>query len=337
MSVTRARYNGQSYEEPPDSPTELSKPSLKAVIKRSRTEFRNKNLTTLAAALTYYGVLASVPGLIVIFTVLGLLGRQVSTTVAHQVNAVAPGSSGHFIQTLLSQAQSHKGGTGLMAVVGLLIALWSASSYVNSFRQSSNIIYEIGEGRPVWKTATMRIAVTVVAVTLLVLCALIVVVSGSIANAVGNLIGVGHTAVLIWDIVKWPALLVMVSVLLAVLLWASPNAKQGGIKWVSPGGLLATLAWLVVSGLFALYVTNFSSYSKNYGPLAGLVIFLVWLWLSNIALLFGAQVNAELEHERAVVAGLPEDTRPFIEPRDTQKLSEDDKQAVLQTQALRQR
>lgn len=151
------------------------------------------------------------------------------------------------------------------------------------------------------------------------------------------MIGVGHTAVLIWDIVKWPALLVMVSVLLAVLLWASPNAKQGGIKWVSPGGLLATLAWLVVSGLFALYVTNFSSYSKNYGPLAGLVIFLVWLWLSNIALLFGAQVNAKLEHERAVVAGLPEDTRPFIEPRDTQKLSEDDKQAVLQTQALRQR
>jgi membrane protein len=318
-----------------DGPREHSKPSFKAVLQRSRREFRNKNLTTLAAALTYYGVLATVPGLIVLFTVLGLLGRRVSTNVAQQVNSVAPGSSGHFVQTLLSQAQSHKSGTGAMAIVGVLIALWSASSYVNAFRQTSNIIYEIGEGRPIWMTVPVRLAVTAVAVIALVVCAVIVVVSGSIANTVGNLMGAGHTAVVIWDIVKWPVLLVVVSALLAVLFWASPNAKQAGFKWVSPGGVVATVAWLVLSGLFAVYVTNFSSYSKNYGPLAGLVIFLIWLWLSNVALLLGAEINAELDHERAIAAGLPPDLTPFVQPRDTRKLTEHDKQAVREAEVVR--
>ena len=217
-----------------ESPTDLPKPSLVAVLKRARVEFRNDNLTTLAAALTYYAVLAAVPGLVVLFTALGWFGKNVTGRVVAQVNAVAPGSSGHFVQTLLSQAQSHKSGTGITAIIGLVIALWSASSYVNGFRQASNVIYGIGEGRPVWKTVPLRIAVTAVAVALLVLCAVIVVVSGSIANEVGNTVGAGHTAVLLWNIAKWPILLVLVSILLAVLFWASPNAKQPGIRWSVP-------------------------------------------------------------------------------------------------------
>ena len=252
-----------------------------------------------------------------------------------QVESLVPGSSAAFVHSLISQAQHHKGGAGITAIVGLVIALWSTSSYVNAFRQASNVIYGIGEGRPIWKTIPLRLGVTVVAVVVLVVSAAIVVVSGPVANQVGNAVGAGRVAVLVWDVAKWPVLLILVSVLLAVLFWASPNAKQGGIRWISPGGIFATLLWLAVSALFALYVTNFSSYEKTYGSLAGVVVFLVWLWLTNVALLLGAEVNAEFEHARAIADGLPEDVRPFAEPRDTRKLDEGDRQAVEKAQAAR--
>jgi len=291
----------------PDSPTELSKPSLLAVLKRARREFSNDRLTDLAAALTYYAVLSIVPGLIVLVSILGLLGADTTTQVSNQVQAIAPGSSADFVRTLITQAQSNKGGAGLSAILGVLVALWSASGYVAAFMRASNVIYDIGEGRPMWKTLPIRLGVTIVAVILLVLSAVIVVVSGPVAQQIGNIIGAGNTTVLIWNIAKWPVLLILVSVLLAILFWASPNAKQGGINWVSPGGVIAVLIWLVISALFAVYVTTFSSYNKTYGSLAGVVIFLVWLWLSNIAILLGAEINAELAHGRAIAQGLPED------------------------------
>jgi membrane protein len=269
-------------------------------------EFKLNNLTVLAAALTYYGILAVVPGLIVLFAILGLAGTDTTHQLVKQVQSVAPGSSAHFVRTLIAQAQSDKAEATVGAVVGLLIALWSASSYVGAFRRASNVIYHMGEGRPIWKTIPIRIGVTIVAVVVLVVGAVIVVVSGPIAKQVGDAVGAGGTTVLVWNIVKWPLLLLLVSLLLAVLFWASPNAKQGGIKWISPGGVAATIGWLVVSSLFAVYVVNFSSYNKTYGSLAGVVIFLVWLWLTNIALLFGAELNAELDHGRAISEGLPE-------------------------------
>ena len=317
-------------------PTDLPKPSLVAVLKRARVEFpQRQSHHSRRRASTYYGVLAAVPGLIVVFTALGLFGKSVTNRVVAEVNSVAPGSSGHFVQNLMAQAQSHKSDTGVTAVVGIVIALWSASSYVNAFRHASNVIYGIGEGRPAWKTIPLRLVVTIVAVVVLVLCALIVVVSGSIARAVGNAIGAGHSAVVAWGIFKWPLLVVLVSVLLAVLFWASPNAKQAGIRWVSPGGAIATLGWVALSALFAIYVVNFSSYNKTYGALAGIVVFLIWLWLSNLALLVGAEVNAELDHAKAIAKGMPEDVRPFAEPRDTRKLDESDRRAVRQASSVR--
>jgi membrane protein len=318
-----------------DKPSELSASSKKAVFRRAASEFKNDNLTTLAAALTYYAVLSVVPGLIVLISILGLVGRDVASRVTSQVQTLAPGSSAVFVHSLISQAQHHKGGAGITAIVGLVIALWSTSSYVNAFREASNIIYGIGEGRPIWKTIPIRLGVTVIAVLVLVISAGIVVVSGPVANEVGNAVGVGHGAVLVWDIAKWPVLLILVSFLLAILFWASPNAKQGGIRWISLGGMVATILWIVISALFALYVTNFSSYDKTYGSLAGVVIFMVWLWLTNVALLLGAEVNAELDHGRAIAEGLPADVRPFTEPRDTSKLSEGDRRTVEEARAAR--
>lgn len=305
----------------PDSPTDFSGPSTRSVLRRVRTEFRHDNVTDLAAALTFYGVLAVVPGLIVLLSILGITGTNASQLTT-QVSNIAPGSSGKVIQTLISQAESHHGGAGVAAVVGIVIALWSASGYVAAFMRASNRVYDIGEGRPLWKTAPIRLGVTLFAVLLLVAMAVIVVVTGSVAHAVGNALGVGNTAFTVWEIAKWPVLVVLISILLAVLFWAAPNAKQGGIKWISPGGLVATIIWLVISALFALYVTEFSSYNRTYGSLAGIVVFLVWLWLTNISLLLGLELNAELERQRAIAGGLPEDAEPFVEPRDTRKLSE---------------
>jgi membrane protein len=322
-------------DDDPDSPAELSTPSLFAVLKRVRQQIGKDGLTDLAAALTYYAVLSIVPGLIVLISILGLLGTDTVTEVSNQAQAIAPGSSANFVHTLITQAQANKGGAGLSAVLGVLVALWSASGYVAAFMRASNVVYAIGEGRPIWKTLPIRLGVTIAAVVLLVLSAVIVVVSGPVARQVGAILGAGDAAVLIWNIAKWPVLLILVSVLLAILFWASPNAKQGGVKWVSPGGVIAVLIWLVISGLFAVYVSTFASYNKTYGSLAGVVVFLVWLWLSNLAILLGAEVNAELDHAKAIAQGLPEDAEPFAEPRDTRKLDDQQRDAIDQAQATR--
>lgn len=311
----------------PESPADLGKPSLLSVLKRVRARFKADNVTDLAAALTYYAVLAVVPGLIVLLSIFGLTGAS-THQLTTQFNNVAPGSTAKIVQTMVQQAQSHQSGAGLAAILGLAVALWSASGYVGAFMRASNTVYDIDEGRPIWKTASTRVGVTVFAVLMLVAIAAIVVVTGSVARSVGDTIGVGSTAVQVWDIAKWPILLLLISVLLAVLFWAAPNAKQAGIKWISPGGVLATLVWLAVSGLFAVYVATFSSYGDTYGPLAGIVVFLIWMWLSNIALLFGLEVNAELERERMIAQGLPEDVEPFAEPRDTRKLTVEDRRAA---------
>ena len=319
----------------PESPTDLPRRSLLDVVKRARVEFKRDNLTDLAASLTYYGLLSIAPAVAVLVAALGLLGRDVTGELVDQVRALAPGSSAELVQTLIAQAQSNRTGAGLGAVLGLLVALWSASGYVSAFMRASNVIYDIPEGRPLWKTVPIRIAVTILAVLVMVISAVIVVVSGPVAQQVGDLVGAGDATLLVWGIVKWPVLLVLVSVLFAVLFWASPNARQSGIKWVSPGGVIAVVLWLLVSALFAAYVAFFSSYDKTYGSLAGVVVFLVWLWLTNIAILLGAEVNAELERGRAIAQGMPEDVEPFVEPRDTRSMEHADRRALSEAEAAR--
>jgi len=311
-----------------DSPTDLPSSSLRDEVKRARAEFRRDHLTDLAAGLTYYATLSAVPALIVLVSALGLLGPDTTRQVTEQVQSIAPGSSAELVSNLIGQAQSNRTGAGIGAVIGILVALWSASGYVAAFMRASNVIYDIGEGRPIWKTLPIRIGLTVLAVVVIVVAVIIAVVSGPVAQQVGDAIGVGDTTVLVWNIIKWPILVVIVSVFLAVLFWASPNAKQAGIKWVSPGGGVAVLIWLGASALFALYVAHFASYDKTYGSMAGVVIFLVWLWITNIALLLGAEVNAELEHGKAISEGLPPDVQPFAEARDTRKLDDEETAAV---------
>jgi membrane protein len=311
-----------SSPEAPAGPAALPARSWGAAIKRTVSEFRRDDLTDLAAALTYYGVLAIFPALIALVSILGLVGHSATQPLIENLGKVAPGPSKTIFTSAIQNLQKSQGTAGIVFVVGLLAALWSASSYVAAFMRASNTIYDVEEGRPIWKTVPVRLAVTLVLVVLLALSAVAVVLTGGLAKQVGGVIGVGSSAVAIWDIAKWPALLFVVSLMFAILYWAAPNVSHPGFRWLSPGGILAVVVWLLASALFALYVASFSSYNKTYGALAAVVVFLVWLWISNIAVLLGAEFNAELERGRSIAAGQSPEREPFLQPRDTRKLAD---------------
>jgi len=305
----------------PEGPTDLGGGSWRDVLRRTVREFSEDNLTDWAAALTYYGILAIFPMLIVLVSILGLVGTSATQPLIDNLGKVAPGPAQQIFTSAITNLQKSQGTAGVLFVVGLVGALWSASGYVAAFMRASNAIYDVEEGRPIWKTAPVRVSVTLVLVVLLAVSAVAVVLTGGLAKQVGNVIGVGSSAVTAWDIAKWPVLLLVISLMFAILYWASPNVKQPGFRWVSPGGLLAVVVWIAASALFAVYVANFGSYNKTYGALGGVIIFLVWLWISNVAVLLGAEFNAELERGRRIEAGMPADREPFVEPRDTRKMS----------------
>jgi membrane protein len=311
---------GQRAGRPtPEGPSDLPRPAWSGVLKRTLREFKADNLTDLAAALTYYGVLAIFPMLIVIVSVLGLIGRSVTQPLINNLNTVAPGPARTILTNAINNVESHQGTAGVLFVVGLLVALWSASGYIAAFMRASNIVWDVEEGRPIYKTMALRIGVTALTVTLLTLTAIAVVFTGPLAMKLGGVIGVGSTGVLVWDIAKWPVMLLIVAVILSILYYASPNVRQPGFRWVTPGGVFAVLAWIAVSGLFALYVANFASYNKTYGALGSVVAFLVWLWLTNVVILLGAELNAELERGRQIAGGHPEDQEPYLPLRDEPK------------------
>jgi membrane protein len=276
-------------------------------LKRTIGEFREDNLTDWAAALTYYSVLAIFPGLVVLVSILGLAGHHPETTNAllEIVRDLGPASAVDTFRGPIEEIVKSNSGAGALLGVGLLGAIWSASGYVGAFIRAANAIYEVEEGRPFWKRRPLQIAITVAMVLLLALVAISIVVTGPLARSIGDVIGLGDTAVTAWNVAKWPAILVVVMGMFAVLYYVAPNVKQPRLRWITPGCALAVVAWLVASVGFAFYVANFGSYDKTYGSLGGVVVFLVWLWLSNVALLFGAEFDAELERSRELAAGLP--------------------------------
>lgn len=302
-----------------------------AVLRRTLKEFKGDELTDRAAALTYYGILALFPALLVLVSLLGIAGRSATRTVLENIQKLAPGPARDVLANAVDQLQSSSGTGWVMAAVGLAVALWSASGYVAAFIRTSNAVYDLPEGRPVWKVLPVRVGLTLVLLVLACVSALIVVLSGGLARRLGTALGVGDTAMTVWSIAKWPVLVVLVAVMLAILYWAAPNTKGRGFRFVSLGSLLALLIWMVVSAAFAFYVANFSSYNKTYGALAGVVIFLVWLWLTNLAVLLGLEFDAETDRERAVIGGHPPLEEPYVAPRDTRKWTDQDRRSMGDT------
>ncbi|MFJ5531861.1 YihY/virulence factor BrkB family protein [Streptomyces sp. NPDC093261] len=312
----------------PDTPTELSGRSWRAVLKGTLREFRNDELTDRAAALTYYGVLSLFPALLVLVSLLGTAGRSTTDTVLSNLRQFAPGSARDIITRAVHHLQGHSATGSVMAIVGLALAVWSASGYIAAFIRAANAVYDIPEGRPLWKVLPIRVAVTVVLLVLAVISALIVVFTGGLARQAGRALGIGHTALTVWSIAKWPVLAVLVTIMIAILYWAAPNARIPGFRWVSPGSVLALVIWLAASGGFAVYVTNFAAYNKAYGTMAGVIVFLVWLWIGNLAILLGLEFDAETARQRAIAGGLPPDQEPYTEPRDTRAWDEEDRRRL---------
>jgi membrane protein len=303
----------------PQGPADLRARSWMGVLRRTVREFREDNLTDWAAALTYYGILSIFPALLVFVSVLGLIGDSATQPLLDNLATVAPGPAQEIFTNAVENLNRDQGSAGILFVIGLAAALWTASGYVGAFMRASNSIYEVEEGRPFWKLRPAQIAITLVMVILLSLGAIAVVLTGPLAEEVGDVIGVGGTAVTAWDIAKWPALILLVSLMLSVLYWAAPNVKQPGFRWLTPGGVLAVVVWIVASAAFAFYVANFGSYNETYGTIGGVIVFLVWLWISNIAVLLGAELNAELERGRQLEAGLPAERELQVEPRNEPK------------------
>jgi membrane protein len=306
----------------PDEISDLTKRSWGYVLKKTLREFGADQCTDLAAALTYYAVLALFPGLLAIVSILGLFGAAEQTTdtvltlVSNLASEDAVKSLRGPVETLTSAPAA-----GLAFVTGLLGALWSASAFVGAFGRAMNRIYQVDEGRPVWKLRPTMFGVTLFTVILLVIGALLLVLSGPVAEAVGDLIGLGPVALTVWNIAKWPVLVVIAVVVIAVLYYWAPNVRQPKFRWMSVGSLVALVVWGIATAAFGFYVTNFGSYDATYGALGGVIVFLLWIWITNLALLFGAEFDAELERGRELQAGIAAEETIQLPPRDT-KLSD---------------
>ncbi len=302
----------------PDSPTDLTKPSALYVLRKTAREFQHDQCTDLAAALTYYAVLSLFPALLVMVSLLGVIGqgRRTTDAVLDIASDLAPSSAVDTLRPTIQQlVESPSAGFALL--VGIVTALWSASGYVGAFGRAMNRVYEIDEGRPVWKLRPLQVVLTLGGLVLAAAVALMLAVSGPVARTVGDAIGLGDAALTTWNIVRWPVILVLVVVAVAVLYYVTPNVKQPRFRWMSVGSALAILTWVVASVGFGLYVANFSSYNKTYGALAGVIIFLLWLWITNLALLFGAELDSELERARQLQAGMPAERELQLPPKDT--------------------
>lgn len=288
-------------------------------LKRTATEFQEDNLSDWAAALTYYGLLALFPALVAMVSLIGIFGDPASTTrsLTDIIAELGPESAADTFRGPIESIAEGGSTAGIAFVFGIAAALWSASGYVGAFMRASNVIYETPEGRPFWKLQPLRILVTIAMIALMTLLAVALVFTGPIVNAVAEPLGIGSTAIDIWRIAKWPAMMIVFLLMIAVLYYASPNVKLRGFKWVSAGSVVAIVVWIVASALFAFYVANFGSYDKTYGTLGGMIVLLVWLWITNLAILFGHQLNAERERSLEIEEGRPRAEREIqLEPRD---------------------
>jgi membrane protein len=301
----------------PAEPTDLPKRSWWQILKRTVKEFQDDNLTDWAAALTYYGVMSLFPMLVVLVALLGLLGHypQTSDALLRIIDQIGPHTAVDTFRKPIQGIVRSKGGAGALVGIGLLGSLWSASGYVGAFMRASNVIYEVKEGRPFWKLRPLQVALTLLVVMLITAVAIAIVVTGPIARAVGDQVGLGNQAVTLFNITKWPLIVLVLLTIVGLLYYVAPNVRQRGFPWITPGGVLSLVVWAAASAGLAFYAAKFGSYQKTYGSLAGAILFLVWLWVSNMALLLGLELNAELERGRELAAGLPADRELQLPPR----------------------
>ncbi len=297
----------------------MSTRSFRTILRRTVKEFHDDRLADWAAALTYYAVLSIFPALLATVSIIGLIGPIATGPLLDNLEELAPGPGREFVQDVVVNLEQDQGQAGLFTFLGIGASLLSASAYVGAFMRASNVIFDMPEGRPFWKKLPIRVAITATLMMMLASTVLGVVVTGKLAERVGTVIGLGEGGIAAWSVAKWPVLVLVVTVTLAILYWAAPNVKQHEFRWVTPGSLLAMSLWIVASGSFAVYAATFGSFGRAYGALAGVVAFLLWLYVTNAVTLLGLEFNAEIERERSILAGRPAHDVLYVEPRDDRK------------------
>jgi membrane protein len=321
LGRAEGQVHSQDHHVKPESPTDLEKQSWKYVLRKTVREFSEDQCTDQAAALTYYAVLAVFPAALALTSVLGLVGEadRAVSTILRVLDPLVSASTLEAVEPVLT-GMTESQTAGFTFAIGLLGALWSASGYVGAFGRAMNRVYEIDEGRPFWKLRPIQMLITLAAVVLSALVLVMLVVSGPLAESIGNIVGLGSAAVTAWSIVKWPALGVLVVLVVAMLYYATPNVKQPKFRWISVGAAVAIVIWVLASVAFAFYVANFSSYDRTYGSIAGVIVALLWLWITNLSLLFGAEIDSELERGRQLQAGIPAEEELQLPVRDTRNI-----------------
>jgi len=298
-----------------NGPDKLGRRSWLRATWRTVVEFIEDDLPDRAASLTYYAMLSIFPGLLVLLAVVSLIGGPTGRNVVNGMRSLAIGPTAEVLNDSINSLQQDQRAAGIFAVVAFLIAFWSATGYVGAFRRAANAIYDVPEGRPLWKTVPVQLLVTLITGIFLALSALTVFLSGRLAERVGHAVGLEPDTVRIYEVIKWPSLVVVFALVVALLYWVAPNARHG-FRLITPGTVLATIVWIAVSAGFAFYIQHFDSYNRTYGTLGGVVVFLVWMWLTNVAVLLGAEFDAELARARAIAAGLPPHAEPYLPMRE---------------------
>ncbi|MBQ1047927.1 YihY/virulence factor BrkB family protein [Micromonospora sp. C51] len=291
----------------------------RGVLVRAGRNYLRDNCTDWAAALTYYGVLALFPSTVVVVALVGLVsdGERTVDTVLDLARDVGAGSvvANESFVGVVREVVDQNSSAGVLLSFGLLGALWSASNFIASFTRASNAIYGVDEGRPVWKLRPLQIGLAALSLVLLAIVAAGLIVSGPVADAIGDLVGAGGAARTAWAVAKWPALALIAMLLMSLLFWVAPNVRQPRFRWLTLGGTVALTTWALGSFGFGLYVANFNSYDTTYGSLGAVIAFLVWLYLSNSALMLGVQINAELQRGRRLQSGREDADESALPPR----------------------
>ncbi|UFU01940.1 YihY/virulence factor BrkB family protein [Ruania suaedae] len=313
----RSRHHHDKHAHKPDSPTDLHRASWTYTARKAVREFLGDGCTDLAAGLTYYAVLSIFPAAIALVSLLSLVGQGgTTTTLISMAEDLVPADAMSTLEPVL-RSLTEAPAPGLGLILGLAAALWTASNYVNAFSRAMNRIYETTEGRPVWKLRPAMYLLTLVLLVLVALSVVLLAISGPVAEAIGSAIGLGGVAVTIWSIARWPVLLAVVVLVVALLYYFTPNVKQPKMRWISPGAIIAIVVAILASVGVGFYLANFGSYNQTYGSLAGVIIALLWIYVMNLALLFGAEVDAEAERSRQLQAGIEAEEDIQLPPRDT--------------------
>jgi membrane protein len=296
-------------------PTDLTARAWWHALRDAGKAFRDRDLTDNAAALTYYSVLSLFPFLVVLVSLLGVLGSPQSIDgMLRIVEDLGSESAVDTVRPVIENIVENSAEAGVALVLGIAAGLWSASGYIGAFIRTANEIYDVEEDRAFYQLRPVQLLMTLVMTIIVAFVLIGLVLTGPLSQAIGDELGLGETAQTIYSIVKWPVLFGVVVLVIGLLYRFSPNARHEGLRWVLPGSLVATVLWLAASAGFSFYVANFGSYSGTYGSLAGAIVFLIWLWLTNLAVVFGAQFAAELERTGAAAerSTPPQEFAPFV-------------------------